>query len=103
MSRWFDQHVNDPYVRKAQKEGYRSRAVYKLLQILDKEKLLRRGIKVVDLGSAPGGWSQIAAARGATVVAVDLLDMEPLPGVTFIRGDFTEGDVYEQVKAALDG
>lgn len=85
-------HVNDPYVRRASVEGMRSRAAYKLLQINDKDKLIRPGMWVVDLGAAPGGWSQVAArmvAPAGRVFAIDLLEMTPLAGVTFLRGDFS--------------
>jgi 23S rRNA (uridine2552-2'-O)-methyltransferase len=91
-------------VRKAQAAGYRSRAAYKLLEIDAKDKLLRRGAKVVDLGAAPGGWSQVAAAKvkpGGTVIAVDLLELAPISGVTALRGDFREPAVREAVVEAL--
>ena len=90
---WLRRHVSDSYVRKAKEQGYRSRAAFKLLEIDDKEKLLRPGAVVLDLGAAPGGWSQVAAQRvrpGGTVVAIDLLEMAPIPGVTFQKGDFGE-------------
>ena len=89
--RWLQRHVSDPYVRKAQEKGYRSRAAFKLLEIDAKEKLLRPGITVIDLGAAPGGWSQVAAQKvrpGGRVVAIDVLDMPPVPGVEFQKGDF---------------
>ncbi len=89
---WMHRHVNDPYVRRASVEGMRSRAAYKLLQINDKDKLIRPGMWVVDLGAAPGGWSQVAArmvAPAGRVFAIDLLEMTPLAGVTFLRGDFS--------------
>lgn len=88
---WLHRHVTDPYVRKAREKGYRSRAAFKLLEIDEKEKLLRAGMTVVDLGSAPGGWSQVAAARvrpGGKVIAIDLAAMAPIPGVAFQKGDF---------------
>jgi 23S rRNA (uridine2552-2'-O)-methyltransferase len=85
---WLRRHVTDPYVRKAREQGYRSRAAFKLLEIDAKESLLRPGMTVLDLGAAPGGWSQVAAKKGARVVAVDLLDMAPIPGVTVLKGDF---------------
>lgn len=97
---WLQRHVTDPYVRKAQKEGYRSRAAYKLLQINEKEKLLRPGSTVVDLGAAPGGWSQVAAnsvGRKGTVVAVDLLELAPISGVRVLRGDFREANLSEHL------
>jgi 23S rRNA (uridine2552-2'-O)-methyltransferase len=87
------EHVTDVYVRRAQQDGYRSRSAYKLLEILEKDKLVRPGVTVVDLGAAPGGWSQVLAplvgAKGQ-VIALDILEMEPLRGVTVIRGDFSE-------------
>jgi 23S rRNA (uridine2552-2'-O)-methyltransferase len=103
---WMHEHVNDPYVKKAKQEGWRSRAAYKLQEIDDKDHLLRPGITVVDLGAAPGGWSQLAAQKLAgrgRVVALDVLEMVGLPGVAFIQGDFREDAVLEQLVAALDG
>jgi 23S rRNA (uridine2552-2'-O)-methyltransferase len=100
---WMQEHVNDPYVRKAQAEGMRSRAAYKLQQLAERDKLLKPGMTVVDLGAAPGGWSQVAgriAGETGRVVAVDLLDMTPVAGVTFIRGDFGE-DAVLAVAAGL--
>src|SRR6187455_794110 len=91
---WLRRHVNDPYVQRSRKEGYRSRSAYKLTEIDEKDKLLRPGQVVVDLGAAPGGWSQVAAKRvGKTgrVVAIDLLAMDPVPGVDFVQGDFIKG------------
>lgn len=90
---WLHRHITDSYVRKARQKGYRSRAAFKLLQIDEKEKLLRPGATVVDLGSAPGGWSQVAAAKvrpGGSVTAIDLLEMAPIPGVAFQKADFRE-------------
>lgn len=103
---WMQEHVNDTYVKMAKADGYRSRAAYKLLQLDAKDKLLRPGAVVVDLGSAPGGWSQVAAsAVGPTgrVVAVDLLEMVGVHGVTFIRGDFSDDVVLGAVTEALGG
>lgn len=103
---WMREHVNDPYVRRAKQEGYRCRAAYKLLEIDGKDRLLKPGMTVVDLGAAPGGWSQVAAARvgpRGRVVAVDLLELAPIPGVTMIQGDFQEREVASQVEAALGG
>jgi 23S rRNA (uridine2552-2'-O)-methyltransferase len=101
---WLQQHVNDPYVKQAQKDGYRSRASYKLIQLNEKDRLIRPGMLVVDLGSAPGGWSQVAAnlvgAKGK-VVATDILPMDPLKNVDFILGDFTEQAVLDQIRARL--
>jgi len=90
---WHKRHVSDSYVRQAREKGYRSRAAFKLLEIDEKEKLLRPGMTVIDLGAAPGGWSQVAAAKvrpGGRVVAVDLLGMAPINGVEFQKGDFRE-------------
>ena len=103
---WMREHVNDPYVQKAKAEGYRSRAAYKLLELDKKERLLRPGYSVVDLGAAPGSWSQVAVARiGAKgrLVAVDILPMQPLPGVHFIQGDFREQAVFDTLLHALGG
>lgn len=103
---WMREHVNDPYVQKARAEGYRSRAAYKLLELDKKDRLLAPGQLVVDLGAAPGSWTQVAAARlGARgrVVAVDILPMEPLPGVQFVQGDFREREVLDALLLALGG
>jgi 23S rRNA (uridine2552-2'-O)-methyltransferase len=88
--RWLQRHVSDAYVREAKKQGYRSRAAFKLLEIDAKERLLRPGLTVIDLGAAPGGWSQVAAQKGAKVVAIDLLPVEPIAGVTIHKRDFRE-------------
>ena len=104
---WLDEHRNDPYVQKAQREGYRSRACYKLLDIQARDRLIKPGMTVVDLGAAPGGWSQVArqlVGRKGRVVASDLLPMDSLEGVSFIRGDFAEDGVFQQIlEAAGDG
>ena len=100
---WMNEHVNDPYVQRAQKDGYRSRAAYKLLEIDERDHLLKAGMVVVDLGATPGGWSQVAAAKGAKVIALDLLPLHPLPGVEFIQGDFREDSVLALLEARLDG
>jgi 23S rRNA (uridine2552-2'-O)-methyltransferase len=103
---WMREHVNDPYVQKAKAEGYRSRAAYKLLELDKKDRLLAPGQLVVDLGAAPGSWSQVAAAKlGARgcVVAVDILAMEPLPGVHIVQGDFREPEVLDALLLALGG
>ncbi len=97
------EHVSDPFVQRAQKEGYRSRAAYKLLEIAERDRLLKPGMVVVDLGATPGGWSQVAAAKGCRVIALDLLPMQPLPGVEFIQGDFREDEVLAQLEARLAG
>lgn len=105
-ARWLREHFTDEYVKRAQEEGYRSRAAYKLLEIQEKDRLLRPGLTVVDLGAAPGGWSQFAArlvgGQGA-VIALDVLPMEPLPGVECIQGDFRETEVLERLMAMLNG
>ncbi len=98
------EHVNDPYVQLAKKEGWRSRAAFKLMEIDDKDKLLRQGEVVVDLGATPGGWSQVAVQRvgsSGMVVALDLLEMAPIRGVHFIQGDFREDDVLNQLESQL--
>jgi 23S rRNA (uridine2552-2'-O)-methyltransferase len=103
---WMREHINDPYVQKAKAEGYRSRAAYKLLELDKRDRLLAPGRLVVDLGAAPGSWSQVAAAKlGARgrVVAVDILPMEPLPGVHFVQGDFREQEVLDALLLALGG
>ena len=103
---WMREHVNDPYVQRAKSAGYRSRAAYKLLEIAARDRLLKPGMVVVDLGAAPGGWTQVAQAQvGARgrVVALDVLEMAPLPGVTFLQGDFREEAVVNALSEALDG
>ncbi len=103
---WLKEHFDDPYVQKAKDDGYRSRASYKLLELDLKDRLLRPGMIVVDLGAAPGGWSQVAAQKvgsSGRVVASDILPMDGLADVSFIQGDFTEQSVYEQIVTALDG
>lgn len=100
---WMREHVSDPFVQRAQKEGYRSRAAYKLLEIDDKDRLLKPGSVVVDLGATPGGWSQVAAARGCRVIALDLLPLQPLAGVEFIQGDFREDAVLAELERKLAG
>ena len=104
-SRWLNEHVNDPYVKRAQKDGYRSRASYKLLELNEKDKLIRPGMLVMDLGSAPGGWSQVAGkivGGNGRVIASDILPMDPLDNVDFIQGDFTEDSVFQQILAKLE-
>jgi 23S rRNA (uridine2552-2'-O)-methyltransferase len=103
---WMREHVNDPFVQLAKKEGYRSRAAYKLLEIDAKDRLLKPGTVVVDLGATPGGWSQVAAAkvgRSGKVIALDLLPLDPLAGVDFIQGDFREEAVLKQLEDLLHG
>lgn len=103
-ARWLREHFTDEYVKRAQQEGYRSRAVYKLLEINEKDRLVRPGLTVVDLGAAPGGWSQLAMklmGGQGVVIALDILPMEPLAGVEFIQGDFREMAVLEHLLAIL--
>ena len=102
---WLKEHHDDIFVQRAQKEGYRSRAVYKLMEINDKDQILRRGMSVLDLGSAPGGWSQAAAklvGEAGRVVASDILLMDALPDVVFVQGDFTEQETYDRIVASLN-
>jgi 23S rRNA (uridine2552-2'-O)-methyltransferase len=107
--RWLERQLNDPYVARSRQEGYRSRAAYKLIEIDDRYNLLRKGSRVVDLGAAPGGWSQVATARVGSsdddprVVAVDYLGMDPLPGVIVIQQDFLEPGVPAAIRSALGG
>ena len=101
---WLKRHVNDPYVKQAQKDGYRSRASYKLLEIQEKYKLIRPGMNVVDLGAAPGGWSQVTSrliGGQGRLIASDILEMDSIPDVTFIQGDFTEDAVLAQILEAV--
>jgi 23S rRNA (uridine2552-2'-O)-methyltransferase len=102
---WLQEHVNDPYVKQARQDGYRSRASYKLIQLNEKDKLIRPGMLILDLGSAPGGWSQVAGklvgAKGK-VVATDILPMEPVKNVDFILGDFREEAVLNEILARLE-
>jgi 23S rRNA (uridine2552-2'-O)-methyltransferase len=103
---WMQEHVNDPYVKLAQKDGYRARAAYKLLEIDDKDRLIKPGMVVVDLGSTPGSWSQVAIQRlkgNGRVIALDLLPMLGIPGVEFIQGDFREDEILEQLEEKLNG
>jgi 23S rRNA (uridine2552-2'-O)-methyltransferase len=102
--RWLREHFDDPYTQRAQAEGYRGRAAYKLAEIDDKDGLLRPGMRVVDLGAAPGAWAQYAVARvgeRGRVIASDILPMDPIPGVTFIQGDFHEEAVLAEILEAL--
>ena len=103
---WARRHMNDAYVKKAVSQGYRSRAVYKFKEIDDQDKLVHKNMVVVDLGSAPGGWSQYIARKfgdKCTVIAIDLLDMDPIDNVKFIKGDFQDEEVLKQVDDILDG
>ncbi len=105
-ARWLQRQLNDPFVAEAKRRGYRSRAAFKLVQIDEKHRILKPGARVVDLGAAPGGWSQVAAARcgdAGQVVAVDLQDMEPIPGVDFVRGDFLEDSLPARLRDILAG
>ena len=101
---WLKEHFDDVYVKRSQEEGYRSRASFKLLEIQDKDRLIRPGMTVVDLGAAPGGWSQVAAelvGDNGKVIASDILPMDGLPGVEFLQGDFTENEVFEALLASI--
>lgn len=103
---WMREHLNDTYVQQARASGYRARAAYKLLEIDDKDKLLRPGMVVVDLGAAPGSWSQVASQKvgdGGRVIALDLLEVLGLPRMTFIQGDFQDAAVLRELEATLDG
>lgn len=103
---WLDRHVHDPYVKLAQKEGYRSRAAYKLIGLDEKDHLLKPGMTVVDLGAAPGGWCQVAARKVSDkgrVVGIDLLPVEPVPGATLFQADFTSEEGLALVEQALEG
>ena len=104
--RWLREHFSDPYVKKAQAEGLRSRAAYKLEELIERDRLLKPGMVVVDLGAAPGGWSQYvrqAMGDGGRVLALDILEMPPLAGVEFLHGDFREDAVLSELEARLDG
>ena len=101
---WIQRHVKDPYVKQSQIDGFRSRASYKLLEIVEKDRLIRSGMTIVDLGSAPGGWSQVAsdlAGESGKVYAVDILPMDPLRGVEFIQGDFTEAAILDLLQTLV--
>jgi len=103
--RWLKEHFDDPYVKMAQRDGYRSRASYKLLEIQEKDRIMRPGMTVVDLGSAPGGWSQVASrivGEKGCMIASDILPMDGMADVAFIQGDFTEQEVFDKIMAAID-
>ena len=103
---WMAEHVHDPWVKEATRLGYRSRAAFKLLELADKDKLLRPGMSAVDLGAAPGSWSQVLherLGRGGTIVAVDVLPMDPIAGVTFVQADFREEEGLAALESALAG
>jgi 23S rRNA (uridine2552-2'-O)-methyltransferase len=100
--RWLSRQLNDPYVQAAKREGWRSRAAFKLIELDDRFHLIRHGARVLDLGAAPGGWTQVALRRGAgTVVGIDLLAIEPIAGATLIQGDIAAPDMPERLRAAL--
>ncbi len=101
---WMQEHVSDEFVRRARQQGYRARSAYKLMEIDDRDQLIKPGMTVVDLGAAPGSWSQVAMQRmqgRGRVFALDLLEMQPLPGVEFVQGDFTETAVLERLQQLL--
>lgn len=103
---WMKRHVSDPFVQEAQKQGYHSRAAFKLIEINDRDKLFKPGMTVIDLGAAPGGWSQIAKekiGKNGRVIALDILPIAPIPGVITIQGDFNEPSVLDELIAAVDG
>ena len=103
---WMHEHVNDEFVKRAQKEGYRARAAFKLIEIDDKDKLIKPGMTIVDLGATPGSWSQVATQRlkgQGRIIALDLLEIEPIKGVEFIQGDFREEAVLRQLENSLQG
>ncbi len=105
-SAWLQRHVNDPYVKQAQKDGYRSRSAYKLIELNDKDKLIRPGMRIMDLGAAPGGWSQVAGrliGDKGRVLATDILPMDPLRNVDFIQGDFTDEATVRKLLDWLQG
>lgn len=104
--RWLDEHFSDPFVKRAAKEGYRSRAAFKLMEIQEKDRIFKPGMHIVDLGAAPGGWSQVAArylGSKGKVIALDRLPMDPLPDVVFIQGDFNDEAVYQALMDMLGG
>lgn len=103
---WLQRHVNDPYVQRSKREGYRSRSAYKLTEIDERDRLFRPGQVVVDLGAAPGGWTQVAVKRAGErgcVVGIDLLPVDPVPGATLVQGDFTSRSGLEALRVALGG
>ena len=105
-SEWLRRHVNDPFVKQAQLDGYRSRSAYKLIELNEKDRLIKPGMRIMDLGSAPGGWSQVAGklvGKKGRVLATDILPMDPVPNVDFIQGDFTDEAIVEKLLAWLDG
>src|SRR5690606_40755387 len=101
---WMQEHVSDEFVKRAQRDGYRARAAYKLIEIDDKDQLIKPGMTIVDLGAAPGSWSQVAVQRlkgKGRVIALDLLEMQPIAGVEFIQGDFRDEPVLQQLENLL--
>ncbi|MCW8827188.1 MAG: 23S rRNA (uridine(2552)-2'-O)-methyltransferase RlmE [Gammaproteobacteria bacterium] len=105
-NKWLEEHFSDEFVQRAQQEGYRSRASFKLLELNEKDRLIKPGMTVVDLGAAPGGWSQIAAelvGHTGKVVALDILEMDPVPDVDFVLGDFQEESVLNELMSVIDG
>lgn len=108
---WIERHINDPFVKRSKAEGYRARSVYKLTELDDREHLLRRGMTVVDLGAAPGSWTQIVRERlvgrdgkvDGRIIAMDILPMDPIDGVTFLQGDFREQEVADKLAEILGG
>ena len=105
-SRWLKEHFSDPFVKRAQAEGWRSRAVFKLEELIERDRLLKPGMVVVDLGAAPGGWSQMVRERlgdAGRIVALDILPMQGIAGVEFIEGDFREDEVLQRLEATLNG
>lgn len=103
--RWLKEHFDDPFVKQAQKDGYRSRASYKLLEIQEKDRILRNGMTVIDLGAAPGGWSQVVSrviGERGRLIASDILPMDSIADVTFIQGDFTDDAVFAKILEAID-
>ncbi|MEX0954395.1 MAG: RlmE family RNA methyltransferase [Rhizobiaceae bacterium] len=107
--RWLERHINDPYVHRAKDEGYRSRAAYKLIEIDDRYRIIKPGLRVIDLGAAPGGWTQVAVERTGSregdirVVTIDYLDMDPVPGATVLKLDFLDDDAPAKLLDALGG
>ncbi len=105
-SEWLRRHVNDPYVKQAQLDGYRSRSAYKLIELNEKDRLIKPGMRILDLGSAPGGWSQVAGklvGRKGRVLATDILPMDPIDNVDFVQGDFNDDAVVAQLLEWLEG
>ena len=102
-TRWLQRQLNDPFVQEARKQGYRARSVFKLQEIDERFKLITGGMRILDLGAAPGSWSQYAARKGAHVIAIDLLEMEPIDGVTVLKGDFLDHAMQDRLRGELGG